>query len=81
MGSSAIIFALVAVAVFLLGAWLGLRQGRAGAQAQLDQSLAGERNLASVRGTQIGTTFAEAFESIRVVRRLDAGDWMPSTGA
>ena len=49
MGSSAIIFALVAVAVFLLGAWLGLRQGRAGAQAQLDQSLAGERNLASVR--------------------------------
>ena len=36
MGSSAVIVALVAVAVFLLGLWLGFRQGRAGAQIQID---------------------------------------------
>ena len=36
MGNSAVVFALVAVAVFLFGLWLGFRQGRAGAQIQLD---------------------------------------------
>jgi DNA recombination protein RmuC len=36
MGSSAIVFALVAVSIFLLGLWLGHRQGGAAAQAQLD---------------------------------------------
>jgi DNA recombination protein RmuC len=36
VGNSTVVFALVAVAVFLLGLWLGFRQGRAGAQIQLD---------------------------------------------
>jgi DNA recombination protein RmuC len=36
VGNSAVVFALVAVAVFLFGLWLGFRQGRAGAQIQLD---------------------------------------------
>jgi DNA recombination protein RmuC len=36
VGNSAIVFALIAVAVFLLGLWLGFRQGRVGAQIQLD---------------------------------------------
>jgi DNA recombination protein RmuC len=49
MGSSAIVFALIAVGIFLLGMLLGHRQGRAGAQAQLDQALASERELARVR--------------------------------
>jgi len=38
MGSSAIVLALVVVAAFLLGLWLGHRQGRGGAQAQLDEA-------------------------------------------
>ena len=38
MESSAIVFALVAVGVFVLGMWLGHRQGRAGAQTQLDEA-------------------------------------------
>ena len=49
MGNSAVIFALVAVAVFLLGLWLGFRQGRAGTQEQVEQALANERKLAEVR--------------------------------
>lgn len=35
MGSSAVIFALVAVSLFLIGLWVGFRQGKAGAQSQL----------------------------------------------
>ena len=38
MESSAIVFALIAVGVFLLGMWLGHRQGRAGVQTQLDEA-------------------------------------------
>jgi DNA recombination protein RmuC len=49
MGSSAIALALVAVGVFVLGMWLGHRQGRAGAQTLLDQALASERELARTR--------------------------------
>jgi DNA recombination protein RmuC len=51
MGISAIIFALIAVAVFFFGLWMGFRHGRAGAQAQLDQALDGERKLAESRET------------------------------
>ncbi len=38
MGSSSIVFALIAVVIFLFGLWLGFRQGRAGAQIQLDEA-------------------------------------------
>ena len=49
MGGSAIVFALVAVGVFLLGMWLGHRQGRAGAQTQLDEAIKSERRVAEAR--------------------------------
>ena len=49
MGSYALVYALIAVAVFLLGLWLGYRQGRASAQEQFDQALANERKLAETR--------------------------------
>jgi DNA recombination protein RmuC len=49
VGNAAVLFALVAVAVFFLGLWVGFRQGRSGAQNQLDQALAGERKLAEAR--------------------------------
>jgi DNA recombination protein RmuC len=35
MGSSSVVFALVAVALFLIGIWVGFRQGKAGVQSQL----------------------------------------------
>lgn len=35
MGSSSVAFALVAVALFLIGLWVGFRQGKAGVQSQL----------------------------------------------
>ena len=38
MGSSAIAFSLIAIAVFLLGLWIGQRQARAGAQLLLDEA-------------------------------------------
>jgi DNA recombination protein RmuC len=49
VGNSTVVFALVAVAVFLLGLWLGFRQGRAGTREQVEQALANERKLAEVR--------------------------------
>jgi len=49
MGSYALVYALIAVAVLLLGLGLGFRQGRAGAQEQFDQALANERKLAETR--------------------------------
>ncbi|MGO9776760.1 MAG: DNA recombination protein RmuC, partial [Terracidiphilus sp.] len=47
--SLAVYFALIAVAIFVFGLWVGFRQGRAGAQSQLDQALANERKLAETR--------------------------------
>ncbi len=49
MESLAVYFALIAVAIFVFGLWVGFRQGRAGAQSQLDQALANERKLAETR--------------------------------
>jgi DNA recombination protein RmuC len=49
MGSSAILLALIAVAVFFFSLWVGFRQGRSGAKNQLDQALASEQKLAETR--------------------------------
>ncbi len=49
MGSSAIAFALIAVGIFLLGLFLGHRQGHAAAREHLDQALANEREVARTR--------------------------------
>lgn len=38
MGSSAIVFSVIVIAVFLLGLWLGHMQGRSGAQVLLDDA-------------------------------------------
>jgi DNA recombination protein RmuC len=49
MGSSAILFALVAVAVFLIGLWIGIRHGRSGAKNQIDQALTSDQRLFETR--------------------------------
>jgi DNA recombination protein RmuC len=49
VGNSAVVFALVAVAVFLLGLWLGFRHGSSGTREQVEQALASERKLVEVR--------------------------------
>ncbi|MGA3012340.1 MAG: DNA recombination protein RmuC [Terracidiphilus sp.] len=49
MESSAILIALVAVAIFFLGFWVGFRYGRTGTREQVDQALESERKLAEVR--------------------------------
>jgi DNA recombination protein RmuC len=49
MGDSAIVLALVAVAVFLLGLWLGHRHGQSAGKLQLDQALEAERKVAAAR--------------------------------
>ena len=55
-----IVFALVAVAVFLFGLWLGWRQSRAGAKAQLDEALANERKIAEAREVGLREQLAAA---------------------
>jgi DNA recombination protein RmuC len=45
MAGSSILFALIAIAVFLLGLWLGFRQGR----AQVDAAVGNERKIAEAR--------------------------------
>lgn len=68
MGSSAILFVLVAVAVLLLGLWLGYRQGRAGAQTQLDQALVNERKLAEGREASLREQLDRARSEIAELR-------------
>lgn len=55
-----VVFALVAVAVFLLGLWLGLRQSRASAKTQLEEALAGERKIAEAREAGLREQLAAA---------------------
>ena len=64
VGSSAIVLALVSVAVLLFGLWAGFRQGRAGAQMQLDQALANERRLAETREAALRDQFEAAKKEI-----------------
>jgi DNA recombination protein RmuC len=64
VGSFAVIIALVAVAVFFLGLWVGSRQGRAGAQKLLDQALVGERKLAETREAGLREQLGSAREEI-----------------
>jgi DNA recombination protein RmuC len=64
MGSSAILLALILVALLLFGLWAGFRQGRAGAQALLDQALANERLLADTRESALREQFDAAKREI-----------------
>jgi DNA recombination protein RmuC len=49
MQSFAIVFALVAVALFFIGLGIGFRHANSGAQNQLDAAISGERKLAETR--------------------------------
>ena len=53
MGTAPILIALIAVALFLLGLWLGFIQGRGGSQRLLEQKLEGETKLAAARETAL----------------------------
>jgi uncharacterized membrane protein len=64
MGSTAILLALLAVAVFFIGLWVGFRHGHSGAQSKLDMALASERNLAEAREAGLREQLARAREEI-----------------
>ena len=49
MGNSAVVFALVAVALFLLGLGVGFLLIRSSVKSRLEEAVVGERNLAEAR--------------------------------
>lgn len=51
MASSSIVLALVAVAIFLLGLWVGFLNGRSGSRSLLDQAVSNEQKFAEARET------------------------------
>ena len=62
MGISAVVFALVAVAVFFFGLWVGFRQGRAGAQSQLDSE---EKKYAQLKAGRDAAFKGAAADALR----------------
>jgi DNA recombination protein RmuC len=64
MESTSILLALLAVAVFFIGLWVGFRHGHSGAQSKLDMALASERNLAEAREAGLREQLARAREEI-----------------
>jgi DNA recombination protein RmuC len=68
MGSPTVAFAVIGVAIFLLGLWLGFRHGHSGAQTQLDQALAGERKVAETREKGLREQLDHAEVEIRELR-------------
>lgn len=70
MGTAApILIALVAVALFLLGLWLGFRQGRAGGQSLLEQKLDGEAKLAAAREVALREQFESTKAEVAELKR------------
>jgi DNA recombination protein RmuC len=63
-----LVAALVAVAVFFLGLWAGFRQGRSGAQNQLDQALSAERKLAEAREAGLREQLGGARDEIAALK-------------
>jgi DNA recombination protein RmuC len=70
MGSSAAVFSLIAVAIFFLGLWVGYRQSRAGARAQLEQAVASERNLADTREAALRDLLKDAKAEIAELKPM-----------
>jgi DNA recombination protein RmuC len=70
MGSSAFIFALVAVAVLILGLWVGFRQGRAGQRSLAAASEAGLREQLEAAKAEIAALKPKAEELVRVQEQL-----------
>lgn len=64
MESSVVLFALVAVALFILGLWVGFRQRSSGAKNQLDAALASERKLAEAREAGLSAQLGIARDEI-----------------
>jgi DNA recombination protein RmuC len=66
MGSTSVFTALAAVAIFLLGLWVGARQARTAARASLNDAVANERKLAETRESglreQLGAAAAQIAE-------------------
>ena len=60
MGGTSITFLLIAVALILLGLWLGFLQGRKGSQGLLEQKLESERTLAETREAALRAQFENA---------------------
>ena len=74
MESSSILFALIAVVLFLFGLWLGFRQGRAGAQIQLEQVMDSERKLAEAREKAEEQKYAQLKASLDSAFKAAASD-------
>jgi DNA recombination protein RmuC len=68
MEFSAVLFALVAVAVFFLGLIIGVRQGRSGAKIQTDQALASEQKLAETREASLRDQLAAAKDEVAALK-------------
>ena len=68
MGSASVIFALIAVALVLLGLWLGFLQGRKSSNGLLEQRLESEQKLAETREAGLRTQFENANIEIAVLR-------------
>jgi DNA recombination protein RmuC len=68
MGSASVLIALVAVALFLLGLWLGAWQSRAASQNQMDITLGGERKLAETREAALREQFETAKAELAELR-------------
>jgi DNA recombination protein RmuC len=60
MGTAPVVFALVAVALFLIGLWMGLRNGRTSSQSLFEQKLESERMLAETREAALREQFEAA---------------------
>ncbi len=68
MGISAVVYALVAVAVFLFGLLMGIRQGRSGAKGQFDEALASEQKLAETREASLREQLADARDEVAALK-------------
>ena len=68
MGNSPVLFALVAVALFVFGLWLGWRQGRAGRRTLAEQAVEGERKLAETREAGLREQLTAARDEVAELR-------------
>ncbi len=68
MTGSSIVFALIAVGLFLFGLWLGLRQGKSAGTAQLQQAQENERRLAETREAGLRQQLETANGEIAMLR-------------
>ena len=68
MGNSAVVFALVAVALFLLGLGVGFLLIRSSVKSRLEEAVVGERNLAEAREAPLREQLKTATDEIAALR-------------